>query len=81
MNHTVHIANATKAEFTGINTFSFTLETNSELGNIFLSAKECGNLIIPKVNPLIVPIIDITTNTTTILAPHGPNKLVAAKST
>ena len=57
MNHTVHIANATKAEFTGINTFSFTLETNSELGNIFLSAKECGNLIIPKVNPLIVPII------------------------
>ena len=52
-----------------------------DLGNIFLNAKECGNLIIPNISPLIVPIIEIITNINTIFAPQGPNKLFAAKST
>ena len=52
-----------------------------DLGNIFLNAKECGNLIIPNIIPLIVPIIEIITNINTIFAPQGPNKLFAAKST
>ena len=44
-------------------------------------ANEYGNLIIPIIKPLTVPIIDIITNTKTIFEPHIPNKLLAAKST